>query len=191
MVGVDGFIGLGTNLGDRRANLERGLAGLRGAGLTPRLISSVWETEPVDAPGSPWFWNMVVELRSGLDPWTILEALLAIERSAGRVRTERNAARTLDLDLLLLGERIVSDSRLELPHPRMWSRRFVLDPLAEIAPTLRNPRTGRTLQEERSRLGQGPAVRQLGPLAALGPSRVSCGLPYPQTRATGPTRVRR
>jgi len=188
---VDGFIGLGTNLGDRYANLDRGLAGLRRAGLSPLATSSVWETEPVDAPGTPWFWNMAVAVRSDLDPWSILDVLLAVERSAGRVRSRRNAARTLDLDLLLLGDRVVSDSRLELPHPRMWERGFVLEPLAEIASAVRNPRTGRTVEKERSRLPEGAAVRILGPLAALDPSRVSWALPYSPSRANGPARVRR
>jgi 2-amino-4-hydroxy-6-hydroxymethyldihydropteridine diphosphokinase len=162
---MQGFVALGSNLGDRRQSLVAGLDGLRGAGLEPVARSSVWETEPVDAPGSRWFWNMVVELRTELGPFELLERLLAIERAAGRTRAERNAPRTLDLDLLLLGQLVVSHPRLTLPHPRMWQRRFVLAPLCEIAPGVIRPDTGRTAIEERDRLGDTARVERLGTLA--------------------------
>lgn len=162
---MQGFVALGSNLGDRRRNLVAGLDGLRAAGLEPRARSSVWETEPVDAPGARWFWNMVVELGTELGPFELLERLLAIERAAGRTRLGRNAPRTLDLDLLLLGSLVVRDGRLTLPHPRMWRRRFVLEPLCEIAPGLIRGETGRTALEERDRLRDGPRVERLGPLA--------------------------
>jgi 2-amino-4-hydroxy-6-hydroxymethyldihydropteridine diphosphokinase len=165
---MDGFVGLGSNLGDRRENLARGLAGLKSAGLTLVAMSSVWETEPVDAPSSRWFWNMVVKLSTALDPFEVLDRLLNVERDAGRERGVRNAPRTLDLDLLLLGRWVVRHPRLELPHPRMWQRRFVLDPLVELEPQLVNPATGRTAAEERDRLRDGPRVRRLGSLASRG-----------------------
>jgi len=165
---MDGLVALGSNLGDRRLNLTRALAGLRAAGIEVLAVSSVWETEPVDTPASPWFWNMVVEIRTELDPFGLLDRLLQIECEAGRERGERNAPRTLDLDLLRLGERLVNHPRLVLPHPRMWQRRFVLEPLAEVDPGLVNPVTGRTAVQERDLLRSGPSARRLGSLASLG-----------------------
>lgn len=163
---MDCYVALGTNLGDRAGNLLAGLDGLRRSGLAPRAVSSVWETEPVDTPFPRWFWNMAVMVRSDRAPGELLEQLLAIERAAGRHRSVRNAPRTLDLDLLLVGQLTLEEERIRLPHPRMWERRFVLEPLAEIAPELRNPLSGRTVLEERRRIrGQGE-VRRLGDLAS-------------------------
>lgn len=146
------YVGLGSNLGDRRAHLRAGLEGLCAAGLRLAAASSVWESEPVDAPGSPWFLNMVAAFETDRRPLEVLDVLLDIERRAGRVRAGRNAPRTLDLDLLLLGDLRWRDERLMLPHPRMWERRFVLEPLGEIAPQLRNPDSGRTVAEECARI---------------------------------------
>ena len=169
---MDGFVALGSNLGDRGRNLAAGLSGLEAVGLEPVALSSVWETEPVDSPSPRWFWNMVAKLHTAAGPFEILERLLAVERGVGRQRAERNGPRTLDLDLLLLGRLVVRDPRLELPHPRMWRRRFVLEPLVELEPELINPATGRTALEERDRLGDGTRVRRLGPLASCGEHRL-------------------
>jgi len=155
------YVGLGSNLGNRRDNLRRGLAGLDDAGLERLATSSVWESEPVDTRDGAWFLNMAVALSTEKDPLDLLDVLLRIEREAGRVRSERNAPRTLDLDLLLLGRLRWRDERLILPHPRMWERGFVLEPLAEIAPDLRNPDTGRTVAEERDRVGKRSVVRRV------------------------------
>jgi 2-amino-4-hydroxy-6-hydroxymethyldihydropteridine diphosphokinase len=160
------FLGLGSNLGDRAANLRTAIVDLEAAGATVRAASSVWETEPVDAPGQDWFLNMVVEVEVDETPLALLDILLAIERRAGRKRAERNAPRTLDLDLLVFEDLRVMGPRLCLPHPRMWQRRFVLAPLAEIAPDLRDPRTGRTVHDELQRLADTPAVRRIGVLAS-------------------------
>ena len=169
MGGVTGYIGLGSNLGDRRGFLLAGLAGLGRAGLDPLALSSLWETEPVDAPGSGPFLNAVVAVRARLAPLEVLDRLLTIEREAGRRRSGvANAPRTLDLDLLLWGGRAWNDARLVLPHPRMWERAFVLAPLAELAPELTNPRSGRTVAEERARLAPGPAVIRVGRLDPAG-----------------------
>jgi len=165
---MHGYIALGSNLGDRRRHLEAGLAGLRGAGIRPVEISSVWETEPVDSPSTRWFWNMTVKVETGRDPLDVLDALLGIEKLVGRERTIRNGPRTLDLDLLMLGDLEVDNERLSLPHPRMWQRRFVLEPLAEIEPSLFNPVTGLTVVEERDRLSDRSQVRCLGTLASCG-----------------------
>ena len=160
------YIGLGSNLGDRRRHLEDALAGLRGHDVALRAVSSVWETEPVDAPGSPTFWNMTVEVAPDRTPLEMLDLLQDLERCAGRLPAARNAPRPLDLDLLLLGELRIDVPRLRIPHPRMWRRRFVLEPLAEIAPGARNPDSGRTVDEERRRLSDCRWVRRLGDLAS-------------------------
>lgn len=161
-----GTIGLGSNLGGRRGHLHRGLLGLERVGLELLAISSVWETEPVDAPGGDWFLNMAVRFRTDRDAHHLLDALLEIERREGRVRQGRNGPRSLDLDLLTLGDLRVNSRRLRLPHPRMWSRSFVLEPLAEVAPELRNPATGRTVAEEAERLRGGESVVRIGSLAS-------------------------
>jgi len=166
MRAMDFYIALGTNLGELAANLRAGLGGMRGAGLHPVALSSVWETEPVDTPFPQWFWNMAVMVRSDRAPRELLEQLLAIERAQGRRRSVPNAPRTLDLDLLLAGSLRIDEEGIRLPHPRMWERRFVLEPLAEIAPALRNPLTGRTVDEERRRILDRGAVRRLGDLAS-------------------------
>jgi len=162
-----GYIGLGTSLGDREAWLRFGLRELDRAGVHVSATSSVWETEPVDAPDSGWFLNMTAEISDDRPPLALLDVLLAIESRAGRQRQRANDPRTLDLDLLMLGQMRRSDSRLSLPHPRMWQRRFVLEPLAEIASELRDPLTGRTVAEARSRLRDAGVVRKVGPLAPV------------------------
>jgi 2-amino-4-hydroxy-6-hydroxymethyldihydropteridine diphosphokinase len=163
---MHGYIALGSNLGDRRRHLEAGLAGLREAGFGPVGVSSVWETEPIDAPSKRWFWNMTVKVMTDRAPLEVLDSLMGIEGQAGRERTIRNGPRTLDLDLLMLGDLVVDHDRLNLPHPRMWQRRFVLEPLAEIEPGLVNPDTGLTVAEERDRSIDRSLVRCIGPLAS-------------------------
>lgn len=160
-----GYVGAGSNLGDREANLRAGLAALPGRGLMVRRLSSIWETEPVDSPGAPWFLNVVARVETDLAPEEALRALLAVEREAGRRRSPRNAPRVLDLDLLLLGDRTAVAPGLTLPHPRMWTRRFVLAPLVELAPDATNPATGRTAAEHLAELPPSPVVRKLGPIA--------------------------
>jgi len=157
---VVGYVALGANVGDREANLRAGLAGMADGGIAPVRRSSVWETEPVGTPEPLWFLNMVVQIRSSRTPLEILETLLEVERCVGRTRNGvRNAPRVLDLDLLTLGDARVESARLTLPHPRMWERRFVLCPLAEISPGLRDPATGRTVREILDRIDDGFEVR--------------------------------
>jgi 2-amino-4-hydroxy-6-hydroxymethyldihydropteridine diphosphokinase len=158
------YVALGSNLGERRAHLRQGVEGLRRRGLGPRALSSVWETEPVDSPEPWWFLNMAAEIETDLDPARILELLLEVEREVGRVRTVRNAPRELDLDLLLVGDRAVAEPALTLPHPRMWTRRFVLAPLHELAPQLADPATGRTVAEALASLPPTPTARNVGKL---------------------------
>jgi len=129
-----GYVGLGSNVGDREEHLREGLCAMARGGVSPVAVSSLWETEPVDGAGPGWFLNMVARVATDRPPEEILEVLLAAELGRGRKRRRPNAPRELDLDLLLLGEAKRSTPSLTLPHPRMWSRRFVLAPLAELAP---------------------------------------------------------
>jgi 2-amino-4-hydroxy-6-hydroxymethyldihydropteridine diphosphokinase len=129
-----GYVGLGSNVGDREEHLRAGLVAMARAGVRPEALSSVWETEPVDGAGPAWFLNMVARVTTELPPERALAALLAVERGRGRVRARGNAPRELDLDLLLLGDRRMTTATLTLPHPRLAERRFVLAPLAELAP---------------------------------------------------------
>jgi 2-amino-4-hydroxy-6-hydroxymethyldihydropteridine diphosphokinase len=161
-----GTIGLGSNLGDRTEHLRNGLLRLERIPLELLAVSSVWETEPVGTEFGSWFLNMVVKFRSDREPHGLLEDLLRIEREAGRQRLIRNGPRTLDLDLLTLGDLEVSCDRLQLPHPRMWSRRFVLAPLAEVAPELRHPLNGLTVHEQIARFEGAGSVRRIGLLAS-------------------------
>jgi 2-amino-4-hydroxy-6-hydroxymethyldihydropteridine diphosphokinase len=163
---MDCYVALGSNLGELGQNLHAGLEGLLRSGLIPEAVSSVWETEPVDTPFPLWFWNMAVLVRSDRPPGELLDLLLEIERANGRHRSVRNAPRTLDLDLLMVGQLTIDEGRIRLPHPRMWERRFVLEPLAEIAPELRNPVSGRTVREECLSIRDRGEVRRLGDLAS-------------------------
>ena len=140
-------ISLGSNLGDREANLELARKRLRTL-LTGYRASSAYETEPVGVPGpQPLFLNAAVVGNTELVPRALLDTLLDIEREAGRTRPSPGAARTLDLDLILFGGEIVNEADLVIPHPRFRERGFVLEPLAEIAPDLKDPVTGRTVRE--------------------------------------------
>jgi 2-amino-4-hydroxy-6-hydroxymethyldihydropteridine diphosphokinase len=144
---VIAVIGLGSNLGDRQAHLDTAIAQLADHLLGLR-VSAIHETDPVGVPGEqPRFLNAVVVGETTLDAPSLLHELLAIERQAGRERPYAGAARTLDLDLILFGDRIIDEPRLTVPHPRFRERRFVLEPLAGIAPGLRDPVSGRTVAE--------------------------------------------
>ncbi|MGO9469593.1 MAG: 2-amino-4-hydroxy-6-hydroxymethyldihydropteridine diphosphokinase [Isosphaeraceae bacterium] len=152
------MIGLGSNLGDRRETLE---AAIRALGDVPGIIvhrvSSFRETEPVGGPaGQGMYLNAAAALETRLDPFELLRALQQIEARFGRLRTVRWGARTLDLDLLLYQDRIIDTPELKVPHPRLASRRFVLEPLAEIAPHAVEPVSKRTIAELLLDLGREP-----------------------------------
>lgn len=133
---VRAFLGLGSNLGDRRALLAGAVVSLREAGDVV-AVSPLYETEPVGGPdGQGPYLNVVVELRTTDDPRRLLARCHRLEAAAGRVRTVRYGPRTLDADVLLVGDAVVADEDLQVPHPRMWERRFVLAPLADLAPDL-------------------------------------------------------
>ncbi len=139
MAGERVFVGLGANLGDALSTLRAAFDALgRLPGTVCVARSSLYRSAPVDASG-PEFVNAVAELRTRMQPEVLLDALLALEARFGRERPYRNAPRTLDLDLLLYGDRRLSTPRLVLPHPRMHERAFVLLPLTEIAPGIAPP----------------------------------------------------
>ena len=141
------YIALGSNLGDRVENLL--LARERIASPHVRLTraSSIYETAPREIVDQPWFLNQVVIAETTLFPRQLLARLLRIEHEMGRQRTIAKGPRVIDLDILLFGDAVIHTAGLEVPHPRMAERRFVLEPLAELAPTLRPPRSNRTVRE--------------------------------------------
>ncbi len=142
------YIALGSNLGERAQALSLAIAHLASLGWVVAR-SSLYETEPVGYHEQPAFLNAVVALETDLEPLPLLRGLLSIEAEMGRDRSQGTpkGPRTLDLDLLLLGDRVVEDEDLTLPHPALAQRRFVLAPLAEIAPELRHPVRGETIAE--------------------------------------------
>ena len=132
-------LGVGANLGDPRAAVRKAIEDLAQLPRTIRVaVSSLYGSAPLDADG-PDYVNAVVQVRTSLSPDALLAALQGIEQQAGRERPYRNAPRTLDLDILLYGEHRVDRDDLQIPHPRMWQRAFVVLPLAEIAPDLVSP----------------------------------------------------
>ncbi len=141
------YIGLGSNLGDRSRNLSGAVERLSSIGIIT-AISSIYETKPWGVNGSqPQYLNQVVAVGTKLDPLAVVTELLAIEHSMGRARTEKNASRTLDMDLLLHGETVLEASGVTVPHPRLHERGFVLVPLMEIAPDLIHPTLNRPISE--------------------------------------------
>jgi 2-amino-4-hydroxy-6-hydroxymethyldihydropteridine diphosphokinase len=140
----DVFVGIGSNLGDREAYVRQALELLAvERGIELEEVSEIRETDPVGVVDQPRFLNAAARLTTELEPRALLDRLLAIEHSLGRVRTaERYGPRTIDLDLLLYGDRVIDEPGLSVPHPRLAERRFVLEPLAELDPTLVVPGRG-------------------------------------------------
>jgi 2-amino-4-hydroxy-6-hydroxymethyldihydropteridine diphosphokinase len=160
------LIGIGSNLAARPAatplaTAQAGLSALAAPHLQPVGCSSWYESAPVPASDQPWFVNAVALIASDREPETLLEWMLAVESRFGRVRGEPNAARTLDLDLLDYDGLIIESSVLTLPHRRMSERRFVLEPLCEIAPSWRHPISNLTAAELLARLPPDQAMRRL------------------------------
>jgi len=145
----DAYIALGSNMGDRELNLLRAVAEIgRLPGCKVTGLSPFYETSPVGLTDQPSFYNAVLRLHTALPPHELLERLLRIEKDVfGRTRTTHWGPRRIDLDLLLHGETVISDEKLNLPHPRMTERRFVLQLLFDIAPGLLHPLLGRTIAE--------------------------------------------
>jgi 2-amino-4-hydroxy-6-hydroxymethyldihydropteridine diphosphokinase len=157
---VRAFVSVGTNLGDRAAHVAfavRALARLDSTRVV--ALSPIFETDPVGPPPQGPYLNAVIELATTLAPRALLAGLLAIERAAGRARGARDAARTLDLDLLLYADQVLDEPGLVVPHPRLAARAFVLTPLAALAPDLAHPVLGASLGVLAGRVHDPASVR--------------------------------
>jgi 2-amino-4-hydroxy-6-hydroxymethyldihydropteridine diphosphokinase len=154
------YLSLGSNVGDRAAHLRRAMDRLAEAG-TVKATSALYETEPVDVRDQPWFLNCVVAVETRKMPRELLAHALAIEEEMGRRRTRDKGPRTIDIDILLFGERVLDEPGLKIPHPAMQERRFVLEPLAEIAAEIVHPVFRRTARELLGTLPPGQSVRRV------------------------------
>lgn len=154
------YISLGSNVGDREQNLRHAIEHLRKLGEA-KAVSSVYETEPVEYTAQPWFLNAVVALETDLMPRQFMSRLLGIEKEMGRRRTVAKGPRVIDLDVIFFGHSVIDAPEITVPHPAMHERRFVLEPLAEIAPELRHPVFKKTVREMRDALAPGAAVKRL------------------------------
>jgi len=182
------YIALGSNLGDREANLTEAIERIKKLGLRIEKVSSIYETEPVGGRDQPWFLNQVIEIEfikvalpdelkladesaeCAIQAEALLSKLLEVEQSMGRVRTFRNGPRLIDIDLLFFGDRVIANPKEEdemlrgrteifVPHPRMHHRRFVLEPLCEIAPDFVHPVLKSTCRELLTRVDDDSLVR--------------------------------
>jgi 2-amino-4-hydroxy-6-hydroxymethyldihydropteridine diphosphokinase len=148
------YLSLGSNLGDREGNLRAAIERLQ-----PTRVSRIYETEPVDLRTQPYFLNLVAEIETPLMPMQLLAHTQRIERELGRVRTVPKGPRMLDIDILFYGSSVIHSAKLEVPHPRLHERRFVLAPLAELAPDLRHPVTHRKVSEMLNALPASQGIR--------------------------------
>jgi len=154
------YLSLGSNVGDRAKNLRAAISSLQGFGRVA-AVSSFYETEPVELTDQDWFVNCAVALQTELGSLELLSEILKIERDMGRRRAVKKGPRIIDIDILLFGNEVQSSPELVIPHPGMTQRRFVLQPLAEIAPDARHPLLNETIQELLNELPSGQIVRKL------------------------------
>jgi len=153
------YLSLGSNLGDREGNLRTAIGKLEEFGSVI-AVSSFYETEPVDVAAQPWFLNCALKFETEKMPRQLMSAILTLEQSMGRQRRQNKGPRTIDIDVLLFGSSVIEIPSLTVPHPRMHQRRFVLEPLAEIAPEARHPVFKRTMRELRDALPVGQTVKK-------------------------------
>lgn len=154
------YLSLGSNVGNREAQLRKAVARLEKIAQLAK-ISSFYETEPVEFTQQPWFLNCTVAVETSGTPQGLMQALLRIELDMGRRRVRKKGPREIDIDILLFDDWVVTEDELTIPHPAMAQRRFVLEPLAEIAPEIRHPLTGKTVSEMLRELPEGQAVRKV------------------------------
>lgn len=156
------YLSLGSNVGDREANLRAAIERLGGIGAV-QTVSSFYQTEPVETTPQPWFLNCAVALETEKMPKQLLSSVLNIEQEMGRRRqaSPLKGPREIDIDILLFGKSIIDTKQLTIPHPAMQERRFVLQPLAEIAPDQRHPVLKRTIRELLEALPPGQVVRKI------------------------------
>lgn len=153
------YLSLGSNVGDREHHLRDAIARLETKGRIVS-VSSFYETEPVEFTDQAWFLNCAVALETTETPEQLMAALLHLEQEMGRQRIQRKGPRTIDIDILLFGDTILDSPALTIPHPAMQQRRFVLQPLAEIAPEARHPALKKTVRELLDGLQAGQTVRK-------------------------------
>src|ERR1700730_7171476 len=158
---TDVYLSLGSNVGDRESHLREAITRLESAGRVVS-VSSFYETEPVEVVNQSWFLNCAVEIETTKMPKQLMAAALEIERKMGRQRPQSKGPRIIDIDNLFFCDTPVDSPELTIPHPAMHERRFVLEPLAEIAPEARHPVFKKTVREMLDALAMGPTVRKIG-----------------------------
>jgi 2-amino-4-hydroxy-6-hydroxymethyldihydropteridine diphosphokinase len=155
------FLSLGSNVGDREKNLRAAIAALPELGVKTKQVSSIYETEPVDVLEQPWFLNCVVKGETTLPPTELLKKLRELEKRMGSTKPVARGPRLIDLDILVYGDQTIDSPELQVPHPRMHLRRFVLAPLAEIAPDLKHPSWSGTATQLLAALTDRSAVKKI------------------------------
>jgi len=153
------YLSLGSNVGDRAKNLQDAIAALRNAGVLVVRISSLYETEPVDYLDQPWFLNCALEAQTEIGALDLLHALRGIETQMGSKKLIAKGPRVIDMDVLLYGNEVIDTPELQVPHPRMHLRRFVLEPLAQIAPDAQHPVSHLSIADLLARTPDKSAVR--------------------------------
>jgi len=154
------YLSLGSNVGDREAQLRGAVNRLAALGRVA-AVSSFYQTEPVEFTDQPWFLNCAVALETGVTPQQLMGSLLAIEKQMGRERVQKKGPRSIDIDVLLFDDLVVDTKEVTIPHPAMHERRFVLEPLAEIAPEVVHPLLKKNIRDLLDALGPGQVVRKL------------------------------